>query len=177
MDSLSENTRTDNMTLRDYIRVLFKHKATIIIFFLSVTTVVYIGLQFMTPVYEARVKMLVSGKQLGAVIYYKDFGSSSQKEIIATRSEIVKSIPVIKLAVDTLKLYNRPKDYEKEFASPLKLRWTEWKAGRFKKKSKKTDSQGRKDLIYRQSLETLRNKIEIEPIRDTNMFMMGVAIT
>ncbi len=164
----------NNATLRDYMRVLFKRKMIIIIFFFSVMISVYVGLQFKTPVYEAKVKMLVSGEQKGAAIYYNDLKNSNQK-VNSNRSELVKSLPVIKLVVDALKLYNRPKDYEKKFASPLKKWWIDQKLNRsVKKKINKLSDQEQKDLIYRQTLEMFGKKIQVEPIRDTNMFTIKI---
>lgn len=174
-DNLNNSQTDNNTTLRDYARVLFRQKATIIIFFFSVMTTVYIGLQLKTPLYEAKVKMLVSGKQKGAAIYYKDLGSSNQK-VTSNRGELVKSVPVIKLAVDALKLYNRPNDYEREFASPLKQKWMDWKSTRSsKKKTIGLSAREQEDLTYRRALETFRQKIKVEPIRDSNMFTIKVA--
>ena len=87
-------------TLRDYVRVLFRQKAVVVTSFFSVMIIVYIGLQLKTPVYESSVKMLMTGVK----------GKSVEEGL--TRAEIVKSIPVLELAVEVLDYQNAAVDYE-----------------------------------------------------------------
>jgi len=106
-----------NMTLRDYLRVLFRHKAVIITSIITVTATVIVGLIFKTPVYQAQVKMLISAEKQVESPYYREILSDRSLQLALTQSEIVKSNAVIGLAVRALGLYNRPLDYEKNFSS------------------------------------------------------------
>jgi len=56
--------------LRDYIRIIFRHKAVIITSFITVTMSVIIGLELKTPMYESQVKMLVSAEKATKSAYY-----------------------------------------------------------------------------------------------------------
>ena len=107
-------------TFRDYLRILFRHKAIIMTAFITVMLTVYIGLQLKTPMYEASVKILISGKKETQAPYYRDITGYQSQEIVLTQSEIVKSDPVIERAVKILRLDKRPLDYEKHFCTPLK---------------------------------------------------------
>ncbi len=175
MDKFSQNSHSTDTTLRDYARVLFKHEIIIFVIFAVVICTVYIGLQFKTPVYEAKVKMLVSGEQQGAEVYSKDLRSRGYEELSVTRSQIVKSMPVTTMAVEALRLYERPIDYEKKFASPIKKKWLEWQSEQLAKKTNSRSPEEQLDMVYRSALETLRRKIEVEPIRDTSMFIIKVS--
>lgn len=164
----------NDQTLRDYLRAPFKYQSTIFIFVCVVLTTVYLGLQFKTPVYQAQVKMLITGEQQGAAIYYKDLETRNQKELNLTRSEIVRSYPVIKLAVDALELYKQPTDYEEQFASPVKKIWIQYKDKKLKKFLAGLTSRERKNYLYRRAIEKLRKNLEVIPIDGTKMFIVRV---
>lgn len=109
------------MTLRDWVRVIFKYKAVILTTFIAVVVSVYVGLQLRTPVFEAEVKMLVLAKKQVEATYYRDLVDFRKAEIALTQSEIVKSTPVLERVVTSLRLDQRPEDYERQFASPVKI--------------------------------------------------------
>jgi len=162
------------LTLRDYLRILFKYQWQICVFFCTVVGTVFIGLQFRTPVYEATVKMLVTGTQRGGAVYYKDMDSGSRKEISATRSEIVRSLPVIKLAVETLRLDERPDDYERPFASPLRKAWINLRMPGAKASRTEGGSDGDDGRRFLRAVNRLGSRVRVEPIRDTSMFTIMV---
>lgn len=190
-------------TLRDYIRVLFRHKAVILTTFITVMLTVFIGLKLKTPVYEARVKMLISAEKQVESPYYRDIMGSRNAEITLTQSEIVMSDPVIKRAVAALKLNEQPLDYEKQFSSVLKaklidynvkkfekalakntekqkkLAFSQWeKMGHpveeFEKKFAEISEQQKANTLFRQAIEKLKKSITVVPIRDTNLFTINV---
>ena len=110
-------------TLRDYLRIVFRHKAVIITVFMITALSTIVGLELKTPVYIAQVKMLITAEKQTASPYYKVLiGGAGRSEIALTQSEIVNSNPVIERAVRVLKLNERPRDYEKNYCSALKTR-------------------------------------------------------
>lgn len=112
-------TETDS-TIRDYLRILFSRKAVVGMTILLVMIGVFIGLQLKTPIYEAKVKMLILAKKQIDSPYYKDISDFRTTEMTLTQSEIVKSNPVIERAVKRLRLNELPLDYEKQFCTSLK---------------------------------------------------------
>ena len=109
-------------TFRDYMRVLFRQKAVVITCFLTVMITVIIGIMLKTPVYEAKVKMLISASKQVEATYYRDLIMGQNMEVALTQAEIVKSAPVLEKTVRALGLAQKPFDYEKQFASPLKAK-------------------------------------------------------
>src|SRR5687767_4054102 len=81
-------------SLRDYIRVFFRHKGVLWATFFAVMGSVLVGLQFMTPVYEARVKMLISGEKQVQAPYYREIGGYRNAPIALTQSEVVNTYPI-----------------------------------------------------------------------------------
>ncbi|MCG8432361.1 MAG: Wzz/FepE/Etk N-terminal domain-containing protein [Candidatus Omnitrophica bacterium] len=164
------------MTLRDYAGVLFRRKWVIIAAVITMTATVIIGLLLKTPVYEAQVMMLISGRKQAQAEYYTDIpvwsGRSSQ--IALTQSEIVTSDPVIERAVSVLGLAKLPLDYENKFASRLKKPVVELRARRFEKKLKDLDAEQRKAFMFRLAIENLKRRMKVTPIRDTNLFLIKV---
>lgn len=104
-------------TLRDFLRVLYKHRFITITIFITVMTTIFVGQQLKTPSYEASVKMLVTGTMAADIEYRRSLGPG---RITATQRELVTSKKVIERAAKALKLYERPLDYERRFATRLK---------------------------------------------------------
>lgn len=165
------NANSPVFSLRDYLRVIFRHKFVIITVFIIAIITAIVGLELKTPVYNAQVTMLISAEKQIDSPYYRSLGSSQTQEL--TPSGIANSNPVIKRAVNALKLYERPPDYEKQFCSPLKARLIDLKLKMLKSDNgSPTDEQAYRLRI---AVESLKRNINVEPIRDTNLFAIIVS--
>jgi len=162
------------MTMRDYVRVLFRQKWTIITSFITVVVTVGIGLILMTPVYEANVKILVSAEKLINAPYYRDLIGYQNTPVAMTQSEIVISNPVVERAVKVLGLYAKPLDYEKNFASLPRKAIIKLQAASLNKKLETLKPEQRQAYLYRLALEDLKKQIKVEPVRDTNIFTISI---
>lgn len=164
-----------NTTLRDYIRVLFRHKSVIMLTILTVCVTVFAGLKLKTRVYESRVKMLITAEKQVEATYYREMYGSNRTQQTLTQSEIVKSDPVLGRVVRSLALHKRPVDDEKKFSSPLKAMLIDYQI-KAKEKTFEGLTDDQKDAItYRQAIISLKKNIRVEPIRDTNMFTITVS--
>lgn len=162
------------MTMRDYLRVIFRQKAVIVTCVMAVMAAVIIGLQMKTPVYEAKVRMLVSALKQVESPYYKEMMTGYRgSQIVLTQSEIVKSSPVMELAVSAMALDKKPLDYEAGFASSLKKKVIRFFIQREKEELSRFSDQQLKALMFQNAVENLKNAIEVQPIRDTDMFMIS----
>ncbi len=161
-------------TMRDYLRVVFRQKNIIITSCVIVMLVVFVGFAFQTPEYEADVKMLVSGEKAIEAPYYKQLFENQNNPASSTQIEIVTSNPVLERAVNVLKLYERPVNYELKFASPMKKFLIELKTQRFTREAKKLTPEQQELFKFRQAVEDLRGHITVEPIKDTNIFIIHV---
>lgn len=160
------------MTTRDYIKVLFRQKWIILLTIITVLLATYVGLELATPVYEAQVKMLITAEKQIDSPYYRDVLAGRVVDATLTQSEVVKSKPVLERTVAALNLNNRPLDYETHFATPLK----QWVIDGSLKRSKldQLTPAAQKAVTYRLTLEDLKGKIKVEPVRDTNLFLIKV---
>ena len=140
----------------------------------SVILVVYVGLQLKTPVYEAQVKMLISAEKQVESPYYKEMGNRNN-EAALTQSEIVKSTPVIERAVESLNLHLRPSDYERKFSSPLKQLWIDYRIGRLKQEMNQVPAEASLEVALARAIKNLRERITVQPVRDTNVFTITVS--
>ena len=173
MDPYTPELNMDT-TLRDYVRVLFRHKLVILTAIVTVCTTVVLGLKFKTNLYEARVKMLITAQKQVESPYYRDLIGYQNVQRALTQSEIVKSAPVLGRVVRALALDKRPLDDEKRYASDLKARWIDYSIERFNKKIERLPPQQKEVLFFLQALENLKESIKVEPIRDTDMFTISV---
>ena len=171
---MEPETTSNQNTLRDYLRILFRQKAVILTVILTMTTTVFIGLKFETPVYEAQVKILVSAEKMVQSPLYKDIVGTRSTEVTVTQGEIVKSAPVIERTVKALGLYKRPFDYEGNYCSSWKRPLVELMASRQAKLFEKISEPAKNAYLFRAAVEELRKKIKVEPIRDTNTFTISV---
>jgi len=146
---------------------------------------VYVGLQLKTDTYEAQVKVLISAEKQVESPFYRDLLGTRSQEVALTQSEIVKSNPVIERAVMAMKLYSRPLDYEKRFCSPIKAMLVDQGVKSFEERISKYNEQQKTAIMFRKAVETLKQNVEVEPVRDTNIFLIkardfspvGAAIT
>lgn len=165
--------RSESM-LRQYLRVVFKNKAVIFLTTFSLVVVVFIGLQFKTKLYEARVKMLISAQKQIESPYYRDLGYSQTVLVSVTQSEIVKSKPIIDRTIITLKLNERPFDDIKRYSSPLKKLLINLKKYRMSRKFEKLPPEDIQQLFYESAYHNLLENVNVEPITNTNLFYIIV---
>ena len=163
-----------SLTLRDYLRVFFRNKSIFTICFLTVMTTVYLGLQLKTPVYQSQVKMHISAEKQLESPYYRELAGQRSSNAALTQSEIVKSNPVLERTVNALNLHNRPVDYEKAFCSPLKVYLIEYQTKKFEETTKIFTKEQKQSILFHKAIHNLKANIEIEPIRDTNLFMIKI---
>lgn len=161
-------------TLRDYLRVLFRHKLVVIVTIVTVVVTVAAGLLFTTPVYESQVKMLISAEKQVESPYYQQLAGYGDLQLALTQSEIVRSNAVMGLVVRALGLYNLPLNYEKQFASIFKKPIIISKAAFMNMRLKKLPEDQRKQILYRNAIESLKASTKVEPLRDTNLFVISV---
>ncbi len=161
-------------TLRDYVRVLFRHKGVILITILTVCLVVFVGLKLKTKQYESSVKLLIAAEKQVESMYYREMYGSQNIQQTLTQSEIVKSNHVLGRVVRALKLNKRPIDDEKKFASHLKGKLIDYQNKGLEKKLNDFTKEQRDGFFFRRAVESLKNNISVVPIRDTNMFIIRV---
>ena len=162
------------MTLRDYVRILFRQQAVILTAVAVVLATVLIGLKLKTPVYEAQVKLLVSAQKQVESPYYRDLSGSGNVGVALTQSQIVQSTPVLERAVRVLKLNERPLDYERHFASPWKAPLIEFNARRSRERFARRSLAEQHAILFQSALEGLRGRVTAEPMRGTNLFVIKV---
>jgi uncharacterized protein involved in exopolysaccharide biosynthesis len=172
--SMEETKYSKTNTIRDYISIVFRRKGVIISVFLIMMLTVFIGLQLRTPIYDAKVKMLIlATKQIDSP-YYKSNPSSHYTEMTSTQSEIVRSTPVIDLVVKTLRLNEQPLDYEKKFCSPLKAILVDLKLKMFNANLERIAPDRREQVIFAKAIRDLKERIKVEPVKDTSIFTITV---
>ena len=187
-------------TLRDYLTIIFRHKTVILTTFVTVMISVIIRLELKTPSYIAQVKMLITAQKQIDSPYYRYLSGFEPIGVSLTQCEILTSNPVIERAVKALKFYERPSDYEKNYCSALKARLIDLrrKIAAAQKASSENESEHYKELeenqqvgisltkneitnpdavnvqsyTFRQAVIGLKNSISVEPIRDTNLFVL-----
>ncbi len=162
------------MTVRDYARVLFRRKWVVITSFATVVIAAAAWLILSTPVYEAKVKILVSSEKLVIQPRFRGFTGYQNTPTFLTQSKIVMSNPVMERAVRTLGLSAKPLDYEKSFASQPRKTLINIQMALIFKKLQMLKLEQKQVYLYRLALEDLKNHIKVEPVRDTNIFTINV---
>jgi len=168
----SSNVSTET-TLRDYFRIVFRHKWIVIASVLAVTITVACGLKLQTPVYTASVKMLVSSEKETQAPYSRELGDG-RGEANVTQSEIVKSAPVVERAVRSVHLDKRPLDAEKAYASSLRQKMIIRQTSQMMENLKPLSTQRQNDILFRRAVDTLQQNLSVDPIRGTNLLLVSV---
>ena len=171
---MNDNDQINDTTIRDYLRVLFRQKLVIATTVVTVCATVFIGLKLKTPVYESQVKMLITAEKQVEATYYKEMYEGRNVQQTLTQSEIVRSNPVISRVVRALALDKRPLDDEKQFSSPLKAMLIDYNVRAFNREIENFPEEQKEAFLFRRAVESLKENIKVEPIRDTNMFTISV---
>ncbi|MFA5339251.1 MAG: polysaccharide biosynthesis tyrosine autokinase [Candidatus Omnitrophota bacterium] len=170
----------DELTLRDYLKVIFRQKWVIIMAIITVTAVMALGLWIKTPTYQATVKMSVTAQKGVESPYYIPLIGMQNIQVALTQSEIVKSMPVLERTLKAIGL--KPLDFEKKFASPPCKAIIDLKVALLNKQlaeitAKTTDpkvaEQQKQSILFRLAIEELKENVNVEPIRDTNLFTIS----
>ncbi|MBI4432532.1 MAG: polysaccharide biosynthesis tyrosine autokinase [Candidatus Omnitrophica bacterium] len=163
----------EGKSFRDYLKVLFRRKKMVFGVFMAVAIAALVALELRTPLYEARVKLLIRAEKLVESPYYRDLDGSLKAEAVLTQSEIVKSNPVLERTVKALTLDERPLNYEKPYASSLKKWVIDLKTQWLQKKMR--DDKWRKADRFRAALSDLRDRVKVKPVAGTNLFSISVS--
>ncbi|MFA5499531.1 MAG: Wzz/FepE/Etk N-terminal domain-containing protein [Candidatus Omnitrophota bacterium] len=170
----------DEVTLRDYLKVLFRQKWVVFTSVVTVTAVVALGLWVNTPTYQATVKMLVTAQKGVESPFYGPLMNMQNIQVAFTQSEIVKSNPVMERTLRAIGL--KQLDFEKKFASPLRKKMIDWNIASINKEIDETlvkipdeniREQQKQNILVRLALEELKSNVKVEPIRDTNLFTIS----
>jgi capsular exopolysaccharide synthesis family protein len=154
----------DSYSVRDVLRIFFSHKAYFIVLPIILTISAYIGGELKTPVYQASVKMFIKAqKKTEAEFYTGIYG----RDIITDHSELVRSNAVLSRVVEALRLYERPIDYEKKYASPLKKAFIDFRLA-------KMEIQPTKKARMAAAMAQLSANISVDPIRSSSLFLITV---
>jgi capsular exopolysaccharide synthesis family protein len=163
----------DELTLRDYLKVLFRQKWVIITAFITVSVTAALGLWMKTETYVATVKMLVTSQKEIESPYYGPLVGMQNIQVALTQSEIVKSNPVMERALKAVGL--KPLDFEKKFASPPRRLLIDRQIASINGffTERKLDDQQKQSVLFRYALEDLKRNVKVEPVRDTNLFTIS----
>lgn len=97
--------------LRDYLRVLFKRKYTILTFFIIVFVVVFIGAMSATPVFQATTKVLIEKVELYNLSAISPYLMPYDPDFYNTQMELIKSTSVARRVVKNLSLEEKYASY------------------------------------------------------------------
>jgi len=157
-------------TLRDVLRVFFRHKLIVITVFITMMVSVYLATELRTPRYEAYVKILVSGKMQKDLEVQRELGPGS---LVETQMELLKSRPIIERTVKALKLYAIPLDYEKRFATRLKAALIDRQVKKLKRELENMTPEQRQAFLFNKALGELSGKISTYRVGEGSVFMIA----
>ena len=163
---------TSESLLEDYLRVIFRHKLIIITVLITAMVIVFIRFKLNTPMYKAEVKILVTAVKQTEGVYYQGIGPRS---LIQTQMELAVSGPVIKRVVEALKLYERPRDYEKEFTSRLKAFLIDYRLKKSSRKKKELSTEQERAFLFNRATQRLRRRIKTDAIERTDVFTISIS--
>jgi capsular exopolysaccharide synthesis family protein len=100
--------------IRDYLRILYKRKNTVIAFFYIVVTVVVTKTLLATPIYQATTRALIEKSQPQNLSLVNSYYMPWDPEFYETQVQIVKSVAIAEKVVEMLSLVEKYDSYMKE---------------------------------------------------------------
>jgi capsular exopolysaccharide synthesis family protein len=159
------------LNLRDLLTVLFRYKLLFFVTFVTIIIPVYIMLEMRTPVYNANVTILVAGKMQKDVEVQRDLGPGS---LVATQMALVRSSPIIQRTVKALKLYERPLNYEKKYATKIKAAILERNLEEVKLSLEDMTKEQQLTFFFRRAVNNLVRSVSTSPLGETSLFNISV---
>lgn len=166
-----EGYTSKDTTLRDYLRVIFRHKIVFLILPLAIMIPVYIFLEMKTPTYEASVKLYVKARARTSTDYYVTL---YRPTLIEDHAQLVKSNIVLERVVKALKLYEVPIDYEMRFASKIKSKLIRRRIEKLKQTLSRMPEEKRQAFLFRMAVNRLRSNISAVPVLGLSFFRITV---
>jgi len=159
------------LSIKDSIDIIFRHKKIMLITFAAGVFLTLAGIQFITPMYEASVSMLMRGQGVTTadeLVPIRSWGIES------TQAQIVQSNPVLKRAVIALGLEKRPFDYEKKYCSGLKKIYIDYVAKSTKKYLNKFPTEKHPEIKLSAAIGNLKDRLRVEILPGTDIFVINV---
>lgn len=141
--------------LRDYLRVLYKRKFTVLTFFIIVFVLVLIGALSITPVYEASTKVLIEKVDIYNLSMMNPYFMPYDPDFYETQLQLIKSSAVAQKVVKKLSL---EKTYASYFPESREL---------FERDTPPTEF----------LTDVIRNGIKVVPIKNTKIVNIGFLST
>lgn len=157
----------ETKTLRDYLKIIFRHKAVILVSAIAVIVATYIKVQTVTPYYTASVRLLISAEKIVESEYYQGIGMGRQ---VGTHTSLIKSLPVLSRVVESLKLYQRSLDFnELQLASSLRKIFINKELKAIKNQMEAMTSQEKNNFLFEHALMKLDSSAEMLIVEKTTM--------
>lgn len=160
-------------TFRDYLRILFRHKAVIITTFITIMAATVVGVYLKTPYYEAETTMLVTASKKVKSPFYREM-RAYPNEVVKTQTRLILSNPVIERTVRVLGLDKRPVDYEDQFSSGLKSLFMAPKYKNLKSEIEAMTPEEKETFLFRRAVKNLKGSIDTEMFLQTELFTISV---
>lgn len=168
---MEKQTNKLNISVKSIIDIIFRNRLLIFITFLLCLIISITVIQFVTPIFDANVKMLVRGQNIiSSETYVPIMGG----DVHMTQAEIVKSYPVLKRAVIALGLQTRPLDYEKKYCTDLKKIYVNFKVKSIEKDLKDLTPKEREEMILDMAIGDLRDRLTVRLLPGTDIFIINV---
>jgi capsular exopolysaccharide synthesis family protein len=132
---------------------------------------VYIGVELRTPHFQSKVMILVSGQMQKDIEVLRALGPGS---LVDTQMVLVMSVPIIKRTVEALRLYQRPLDYEKRYATKLKSALIEYSVKETNQMLEKMTDEQKHVFLVNRAINDLAGKIKVSAVKETSMFSINV---
>ena len=158
-------------SFRGIITSIFRKKniaVTIAIFGIFST---YIAQKFQTPEYIATAKMLIKAVPQATQDFYVGLGAH---RIHRTQMAIVRSEPVLRLAIEALNLKNRTPDYEKNFCNPIKFFLIDYKQKKYENLLKNLPKTRKNEFLFMMAKNNILSNLTTELLSGTDIFAIRV---
>jgi capsular exopolysaccharide synthesis family protein len=164
--------------LRDYWRIIRKHRWIVLTFFAIIVTTATIYTFSLTPTYQATASLKIDYER-PQILSFQEIGSpghqNSGPEFMGTQQKLLQSRSLAKRVIETFKASGQPILMRQESSSFEQMRdlATAWAttlfSGRFSKPLEVTEPTITEEQLSSRNVDTLLRMLTVEPVRATNL--------
>src|SRR5574337_110702 len=164
--------------LRDYWRIVLKHRWIVLTFFAMIVTTATIYTFSLTPTYQATASLKIDYER-PQILSFQEIGSPGHQnygpEFMGTQQKLLQSRSLAKRVIETLKASGQPIMISQESSGVVQMQdlamaWiTRLLNGRFSKPPEVTEPALTEEQSSSRNIDALLTMLTVEPIRTSNL--------
>lgn len=161
-------------TIRDVLKIVYKHKIIIITTMIIVMLTVFLQLELKVPKATASVKIMLMGQKVMGADHYSEL-RTTYVSLLMHEADAMTSSRVLERVVRVLELDKVPLDYEKQNATRIRKIFIDRSVEKVKEQLEAMTPEERKAYFFHKAVNNLKSNVSVTPVQNSLILLLGVS--